>query len=337
MLNTIEINHEQDRLVGQICRWYILYIMKEIISYGRFKCTELAPHKNQGMEITYIEKGVLEWMVEGVPEKIEPGSIYFTLPWQVHGSPHPKEPDNTIWHTLFHLKKDYPSPQKNFLFPDSFGFGKDEMKTLSATFSASNRHSFPATPTMRTLMPLLIGELQSTHELREAHTLTLLRAVLVELKRIVAGEGIAEGKHTPSEHHALALISSLSAHCDQQWTLAEMAEHCGVHRTQLNKVFQKLTGSTPMEYLFRIRIERAKTLLRETDIKIIDIAFECGYSSSQYFANTFKHATGTTPSEYRKHYSGLSAAESKDWKNIQFRTEEEERQRIQEFSKNKPQ
>lgn len=54
-----------------------------------------------------------------------------------------------------------------------------------------------------------------------------------------------------------------------------------------------------MEYLFRLRTERAKTLLRETGIKVIDIAFECGFSSSQYFANTFRHATGMTPSEYR--------------------------------------
>ena len=82
--------------------------MKEIISYGRFQCSELSPHKNRGMEITYVEKGLLEWMTEGVPEKVKPGSIYFTLPWQVHGSVNPQEPDNTIWHVLFHLENDYP-------------------------------------------------------------------------------------------------------------------------------------------------------------------------------------------------------------------------------------
>ena len=98
------------------------------------------------------------------------------------------------------------------------------------------------------------------------------------------------------------------------------------------KLFQKLTGSTPMEYLFRMRMERAKTLLRETDIKIIDIAFDCGYGTSQYFANTFKQATGATPSEYRRHAGGLSATESKDWRNIQFRTEEEEHARIRDFT-----
>ena len=306
--------------------------MKEIISYGRFQCSELSPHKNSGMEITYIENGMLEWMVEGTTEKVESGSIYFTLPWQVHGSVNPKEPENTIWHVLFHLEKDYPAQQNNFYFPKSFGFSVEEMQILSTIFADSPRHCFPATPAMRSLIPTLIGELQSTHELRNAHTQTLLRAILVELKRIVAGEVIEAGRHTHSEQQVQALIASLPSNCDRKWTLAEMADHCGIQRTQLSKVFQKLTGSTPMEYLFRIRMERAKTLLRETDIKVIDIALECGYATSQYFANTFKQATGTTPSGYRKHVSGLSATESRDWKNIQFRSEEEERQRVQVFS-----
>ena len=120
--------------------------MKEIISYGRFQCDELSPHKNRGMEITYIEKGILEWMVEGVPEKVDPGSIYFTLPWQVHGSVHPTEPDNTIWHVLFHLEKDYPDPRPEFRFSKSLGLNTEEMRILSSTFASSSRHCFPASP-----------------------------------------------------------------------------------------------------------------------------------------------------------------------------------------------
>lgn len=306
--------------------------MNEIISYGRFQCSELSPHKNRGMEITYIEKGMMEWMVEGVPENIESGSIYFTLPWQVHGSVNPREPDNTIWHVLFHLEKEYPEAQNVFGFPKSFGFSREEMNVLSRIFAGTTHHSFPASAAMRILMPTLINELQSTHELRNAHTTTLLRAILVELKRIITGEVLGSGRYTYSEQKVQDLIAGLPTRCDEGWTLAGMAEECGIQRTQLNKIFQKLTGSTPMEYLFRIRIERAKTLLRETDVKIIDIAMECGYATSQYFANSFKQATGATPSQYRKNFTGLSAAESKDWKNIQFRSEEEERQRVQQFS-----
>lgn len=305
--------------------------MNEIISYGRFKCTELTPHKNRGMEITYIEKGVMEWMVEGVPEKIEAGSIFFTLPWQVHGSLNSKEPDNTIWHVLFHLARDYPAPHPNVRFPKSFGFLSQEMEILAAAFACSTRHCFRATPAMRNLMPTLIAELQSTHELRDAHATTLLRAIVVELKRIVAGEVVHAGILNCSEQKVRKLISNLSATCDHAWSLGEMSEQCGIQRTQLGKLFHKLTGGTPMEYLTRIRIERAKTLLRETDLKIIEIALECGYGSSQYFANTFRQATGQSPSEYRKKDNRFSAADTESWKNIPFRSEAEEHARIQRF------
>lgn len=306
--------------------------MKGLISYGHFPIKELTPHKNEGMEITYIEQGLMEWMVEGRPEKVESGSVFFTLPWQVHGGLLPKEPENTVWHVLFHLKRDYPTPHTHFQFMDNLGFTPEEAKILSTAFSASKQHCFQATPTLRSLIPALIGELQNTRELREVFALTLLRAVLVELKRIVTLEVVDTTTYTHSEQRIQDLITEFSSNCGRQWSLSTMAHHCRIRRTQLCKLFQKLTGSAPMEYLSRIRIEHAKTLLRRSDLKVIDIAFECGCSSSQYFANIFKQATGITPSQFRKDASGLSTTESRNWKNMQFRSEEEEQRRIEAFT-----
>jgi len=306
--------------------------MHEIISYGHFPIKELAPHKNQGMEITLIEKGVMEWMVGGRPEKVETGSVFFTLPWQVHGSLQPKEPENLVWHILFHLEKDHTNPHAHFQFSKNLGFTKEESKLLSTTFSSSEQHCFQATTTIRSLMPALVGELQSTRELRDVLAITLLRALLVELKRVVNSEVSDIGTYTRSEQRVQELITLISSNCGQQWTLVAMAEHCGIRRTQICKIFRKLTGSTPMEFLSRVRVEHAKTLLRRSEIKIIDVAFECGYSSSQYFANNFKNATGVTPSVYRKRSGKLSDDESRDWNSMKFRSEEEELQRIKAFS-----
>jgi transcriptional regulator GlxA family with amidase domain len=111
-----------------------------------------------------------------------------------------------------------------------------------------------------------------------------------------------------------------------------MADSCGIKSTQLGKIFLNLTGISPTEYLFRIRMERAKTLLRRTNLKIIDIAFDCGYASSQYFANTFRQAIGMSPSEYREHIGGVSVADSKNWDEMKFRSEDEELRRVEAFS-----
>lgn len=308
--------------------------MKEVVSFGRLHCKELSPHKNRGMEITYIEKGSLEWMVEGVAEKIESGCVFFTLPWQVHGSLYPMEADNTIWHALLHLEQDYSKPRRQFRFPTSLGFNPAEMKILSETFSASPKHCFSATATMRKMIPELIYELQNTQDLRRAHSISLLRVILVELKRTICGETSDHELNGQSGKKVRHLLTELSSNCDRQWTLEQMADRCGIRRTYLNTVFQKLTGSTPMEYLASLRISKAKTLLRETKGKVIDIALECGFGSSQYFSNTFKQVSGMTPSEYRTHCTSLTADDLRKLSSINFRSEQEELRRIKAFGSN---
>jgi AraC family L-rhamnose operon regulatory protein RhaS len=305
--------------------------MKEMISYGRFRCTELGLHKNRGLELTFVEKGNLEWMVEGRPETVTAGDIFFTLPWQAHGSLNPREPDNRICHVLFHLKEDYDRPVPQFEFPPELSFSTPEMRTVSSTLCASTRHAFRATPAMRWLMPALISELQSNHPLAGAHTVSLLRAGLVELHRIVSGEAVNAETHTPAEQQVQQLIDELSAACDRDWTLRAMTRRCGIQRTHLNTAFKKMTGCTPMEYLTRLRMERAKTLLRETDLKIIDIAFACGFSSSQYFANLFRRAAGLTPSAYRRHCTPGEPVPAPRWQTVGFRSEQEERRRVRRF------
>jgi len=303
--------------------------MREVISYGRVRARELGPHKNRGMEISYVASGDMEWMVEGRPEKVPPGSVFFTLPWQVHGSMNPEEPENNIlYHVLFHLKNDCPKKQDSFLLPDSFCFSSPEMREISSVLCTSKRHCFPATPTMRCLMPELVRELQGSHRLSEANIKTLLRAVLVELVRIVCGEAVNTEKYTYAEQRVQRFLPELSTSCDYKWTLHEMQEHCGIHGSQLNAIFQKLTGFSPIDYLCRLRLERSKTLLRDTDMKIIDIAFECGFGSSQYFSNTFHRSTGVSPSTYRNHFSSLTDTELHTWENIRFRSEREEQERI---------
>jgi transcriptional regulator GlxA family with amidase domain len=208
------------------------------------------------------------------------------------------------------------------------------MKILSEIFSASPKHCFPATNTMQKLMPELIHELQNTQNLRRAHSISLLRAILVELKRTICGETSDHEMNSPSGKKVQRLLTELSSNCDRQWTLEQMADRCGIRRTYLNTVFQKMTGSTPMEYLASLRIVKAKTLLRDTKGKVIDIALECGFGSSQYFSNTFKQVCGMTPSEYRTHCTNLTADDLRKLSSINFRSEQEELRRIKAFGSN---
>jgi AraC-like DNA-binding protein len=64
--------------------------------------------------------------------------------------------------------------------------------------------------------------------------------------------------------------------------------------------FLKEVRLTPAEYLTRLRMKKAKQLLKISKKSITEIAFDLGFSSSQYFATVFKKVTGITPRFYRK-------------------------------------
>jgi AraC family L-rhamnose operon regulatory protein RhaS len=69
------------------------------------------------------------------------------------------------------------------------------------------------------------------------------------------------------------------------WTLMEMARRCRMGITLFGNVCKQLTNMTPIEYLNHCRVETACSLLRNARQRsITDVAFSCGFRSSQYFA-----------------------------------------------------
>jgi two-component system response regulator YesN len=82
-------------------------------------------------------------------------------------------------------------------------------------------------------------------------------------------------------------------------SLNSTAAHVGLSPNHLSAVFVQETGENFIEYLTRMRIERAKRLLSATAMKSADIALETGFSDPHYFSFIFKKNTGLSPREYR--------------------------------------
>lgn len=82
--------------------------------------------------------------------------------------------------------------------------------------------------------------------------------------------------------------------------LEDVAKAVHVSPYHLSHLFPQTTGTTFSQALLRIRIEKAKDLLKDTKLTISDIALETGFNSSAYFTRAFKKWQKMTPSEYRK-------------------------------------
>lgn len=95
-------------------------------------------------------------------------------------------------------------------------------------------------------------------------------------------------------------IRYLEQHYMEECSLAAVAAHVHLNPNYFSNLFKKQTGESFSGYLTRLRMEKAKLLLTNTDMKIIEIAQAVGYADSNYFATAFKQSAGCSPSEYRK-------------------------------------
>lgn len=83
-------------------------------------------------------------------------------------------------------------------------------------------------------------------------------------------------------------------------TMPAIARSCGYSDAQFRRVFRDAVGLSPIAYLRARRMEIACQLLRETDLKVAEIAGRVGYTEPGFFWSTFRRLIGQTPSNYRK-------------------------------------
>lgn len=92
----------------------------------------------------------------------------------------------------------------------------------------------------------------------------------------------------------------LERHYAEPLTLDEIAAATATDRFSLCRLYMKERGTTVMDDLLRIRIEKAKRLLRFCDDPVGQIGRSCGFSDASYFSFRFRELTGCSPKEYRR-------------------------------------
>ena len=80
----------------------------------------------------------------------------------------------------------------------------------------------------------------------------------------------------------------------------DIAQRFFVNASYFSKLFHEQMGTTFSNYLISVRMEKAKVMLTQTNMKLYDIAYAVGYTNVQYFSTIFKEKEGTTPSKYRQ-------------------------------------
>src|SRR5437870_585585 len=135
----------------------------------------------------------------------------------------------------------------------------------------------------------------------QAMAVTLVRGQAVRHRPV----RISRGGLGPSR---LRRIKDLvQAKVEDDLTLDEIAQSIGLSTAHFARMFRKSTGETPHRFVLRQRLERAKTMLRAQDARVLDVAVACGFKTQQHFAQVFRDVCGISPSGYRQDFLGCEA------------------------------
>lgn len=96
---------------------------------------------------------------------------------------------------------------------------------------------------------------------------------------------------------AIAYIR-LNSHLDIN--IQSVALHTGISERYLRNLFSQYLNLSPLDYLNQIRINKAVELLRNTEMSVKEVCFQCGFQSPQYFSRIFKQQMGVSPREMTK-------------------------------------
>ena len=100
--------------------------------------------------------------------------------------------------------------------------------------------------------------------------------------------------------HFLQIMKLLAERCSEQWTIPNIADEIGLNPSFAMRVFQEVGGITIGTCLTQQRVALAQRLLCTTDLKTLDIAFECGFASVSSFYEMFTRTCGQSPGKYRR-------------------------------------
>lgn len=131
----------------------------------------------------------------------------------------------------------------------------------------------------------------------------LLTGLLAELTREHASAVAHQTTPGTEQHHrevvmrVAALIRESPA---QAPAVADLAKEAGYSVDHFSRVFLKITGQRPQDYVINARIERSRQLLAESDLTIGGVAESVGFQDIFYFSRQFRQRTGQTPTEFRR-------------------------------------
>ncbi|RUS47000.1 AraC family transcriptional regulator [Cohnella sp. AR92] len=253
-------------------------------------------HRHDFLECSLVIEGEGHETINGVKHPMSRGTFTLLLPYQIHEIVTSSSTPLRLFNCMFAMElltassKASSSHLQSLLVDNQQPYlqiGSRELAPIEAMFAALLSEYRENNPFRKELLPLRLHEL------------------LIHFQRMrLALKATESRKEADSKGNGVLwpVIEYIHYNYREDLSLAGLSDMFAIHPSRLSLEIKKRAGINFVQLLHSIRLNHACSLLVATDMSIIDVALEVGFSSYKVFARVFRENKGKTPGEYRREH-----------------------------------
>jgi len=257
-------------------------------------------HRNEGIEIHFLESGTMPYSQENLETDLLPNYLTITRPWEAHKVGNPHIGMGKFYWVILDLE--VRRPHQNWVWPEWIMLAPKDLDRLTTILRLNEKVLWKADNRIRECFQRIGKAVDSDIQGSNSSRIRLLvNNLLILLLDLLDAEEVELNEQlTDSSRSVQLFLKELEKNLPEAWTIEQMAQSAGVGLTRFTHHCKRLTNLTPMRYLMMKRLELSKKILIESeDLSVAEVAFSCGFSTSQYFSTVFKKHEKCTPLEFR--------------------------------------
>jgi len=154
-------------------------------------------------------------------------------------------------------------------------------------------------PRIQHLMYALLEDLREGCPAGSQYALSLVTALCVHLARRYTVRRAQPSSPVMPRTRLNRVLAFIEERVDENLRLADLAKAAGMSMFHFAKLFKQSTGHSPHQYVLARRMEKAKQLLRQEGVSVLEVSARTGFVDQRHFTKVFRRFTGFTPTAYR--------------------------------------
>ncbi|MCA0151957.1 helix-turn-helix transcriptional regulator [Winogradskyella vincentii] len=258
-------------------------------------------HRNEGIEFHFLESGTMPYSQENKEVLLTPNHLTITRPWEAHKVGNPNIGMGKFYWVIIDLG--VRRPHQDWVWPDWITLTEEDLKQLTIFLRQNEKSILKTDNKIRNCFKRINVAVNTDRNGSNASRIRLLvNYLLILILDLLKTEDIELNESlTDSSRSVQFFLKELDKNLSEDWTIEKMSRSAGVGLTRFTHHCKQLTNLTPMRYLTMRRLEMSKKILLEKgNLTVSEVAYICGFTTSQYFSTVFKKHEKCSPNEYRK-------------------------------------